>query len=211
MSCRSTLNLKGDASRTSCLVSWLGRFCSLCFPSHWPSSTPQAIFPVVLWCGMCCGGWIGSVRTPSDSSESALRRSVVSQYLCNACSPDVHVAKCTVHVVTPIKAPRQYNACWRRRVTQCTLTDCTSSIAFSSVPPVSGARRFLSRSLRRRSLSSRLCLCSSVPAVFQFLKRVHAYASSHALFHGIACLPASHCGCVVKSSSIKLAGLCTKC
>ncbi len=88
----STLNLNGDASSSSCLVSWPGKFCSLCFLSHGPSSTPQAIFPVLLWCGMCCGRWIGSVHTPSDSSEGDLRQSVVSQHLCKVCSPDVHVA-----------------------------------------------------------------------------------------------------------------------
>ncbi len=33
-----------------------------------------------------------SVHAPNDSSESDLRRSVVSQHLCKACSPDVHVA-----------------------------------------------------------------------------------------------------------------------
>ncbi len=50
--------------------------------------------------------------------------------------------------------------------------NCTSSIAFSSVPPVSGPQHFLSHSLRRCSLSSCLSVCVEV---FQFLKRVHTY------------------------------------
>ncbi len=51
---------------------------------------------------------------------------------------------------------------------------------------LSEARHFFSRSLRRRSLSSRH---SVRVAVFQFLKRVRVYASSRALFDGVACLP----------------------
>ncbi len=102
--------------------------------------------------------------------------------------------------VTPIKAPRQYNACWRRRVTQCSYADCETALA----PSLSQAYLlFLGRGASSHALFDAVaclpvCVCV---AVFQFLKRVHAYASSHALFHGVACLPASHCGCVAKSSS----------
>ncbi len=35
--------------------------------------------------------YLVGVHTPSDSSESDLRQSTVSQHLCKTCSPDVHV------------------------------------------------------------------------------------------------------------------------
>ncbi len=95
---------------------------SLCFLSCWPSLA-QARLPCSAAMGMRCGGRNGSVHTPSGSSESNLRRSVVSQHLWKACSPNVHV--CTVQVVTLIKAPQQHSAHWRRRIS----ADCEAARA----------------------------------------------------------------------------------
>ncbi len=114
---------------------------------------------------MCCGGRIGSVHTPSDSNESDLRQSVVSQHLRKACSPDVHVAM-YCHVVTLIKASQQYNACWRRRLHQLHRFLKRTSCFWGVALPLTLSRW--------RSLSSHLSVCVKV---FQFLKRVHAYAS----------------------------------
>ncbi len=95
---------------------------SPCFLSCWPSLA-QAHLPCSAVMGMCCGGRNGSVHTPSGSSESNFRRSVVSQHLWKVCSPNVHV--CTVQVVTLIKAPQQHSAHWRRRVS----ADCEAARA----------------------------------------------------------------------------------
>ncbi len=104
---------------------------------------------------MCCRGRYDSVHTPSRSSESALRRLVVSQH--------VHVQSMFTRCVLStrsllLKHPNsiahagddKYTLTVRLHELHRFLSTC------SSVPPISEAWHFLSRSLRQRSQSSRL-------------------------------------------------------
>ncbi len=119
----------------------------------------------------------------------------MSNHLCKACSPEGYVLS-TWALLLKHPNSTMHPATYVETTSNSVYADCETAPA----PLLSQAYLLI---LRRGASSHALfdgvaclpvCVCV---AVFQFLKRVHACASSR---DGVACLPASHCECVAKSS-----------